>query len=65
MMRFHAYPVAYEAARSMEPDRHEREEWALVLSETSTVWMRAYERDPTGCAGFRPGAGMAAARWAE
>jgi len=56
MMWFHAYPVAYEAALSMEPDKHEREEWALVLSETSTVWMRAYERNPTGRGG-PPGGG--------
>ena len=28
----------------------ERDEWASVLYDTRTAWMRAYERQPTGCA---------------
>jgi hypothetical protein len=46
----HAYPPAREAALSVGPDERERDEWAEVLFETRTAWMRAYERRPTGCA---------------
>ena len=46
---FEAYYPAREAALSVEPDPAERDEWACVLSDTRTAWMRAYERRPTGC----------------
>ncbi len=45
---FAAYPPAREAALSVEPDPQERDEWASVLHNTRTAWMRAYERRPTG-----------------
>jgi len=40
------------ARRVAERDRleQERDEWTLVLRDTRTVWMRAYERRPTGSA---------------
>lgn len=39
------------ARREAERDRIEdvRDEWAEALRTTRTVWMRAYERRPTGC----------------
>jgi hypothetical protein len=40
---------AREAALSVADER-ERDEWATVLYDTRTAWMRAYERRPTGCA---------------
>jgi hypothetical protein len=40
------YP-AREAALSVAGE--ERDEWADVLYDTRTAWMRAYERRPTGC----------------
>jgi hypothetical protein len=45
---FEAERAAYDAAMAMAPE-DEREEWASVLYETRTAWMRAYERRPTGC----------------
>lgn len=40
------------AQREAERDNleQERDEWASVLYDTRTAWMRAYERRPTGCA---------------
>jgi hypothetical protein len=39
------------AQREAERDRieAERDEWEVVLYDTRTAWMRAYERRPTGC----------------
>jgi hypothetical protein len=39
------------AQREAERDRieAERDEWASVLYDTRTAWMRAYERRPIGC----------------
>lgn len=48
MSWFEAERAAYEAAMALAPE-DEREEWASVLYETRTEWMRAYERRPTGC----------------
>ena len=39
---------AREAALSVADER-ERDEWATVLYDTRTAWMRAYERRPIGC----------------
>ena len=47
---FDAEPAAYEAALSLAPNQTERSDWAVVLYDTRTAWMRAYERRPTGCA---------------
>jgi hypothetical protein len=41
--------AAHDAALSVVTDEAERDEWVLVLMDTRTVWMRAYERRPTGC----------------
>jgi hypothetical protein len=41
--------AAREAALSVVPDDHERDEWDVALYDTRTIWMRAYERRPTGC----------------
>jgi hypothetical protein len=43
------YP-AREAALLVAPSDDERDEWEVVLYDTRTAWMRAYERRPTGCA---------------
>jgi hypothetical protein len=45
---FDAYPAAREAALSVEPRAAERDEWACVLADTRTAWMRAYEGRPDG-----------------
>ena len=47
---FQAEPAAYEAALSVAPNQAERSDWAVVLYDTRTAWMRAYERRPTGFA---------------
>ncbi len=41
--------AAFDAAMFVAPEA-ERDEWLLVLMDTRTVWMRAYERRPTGLA---------------
>jgi hypothetical protein len=46
---FQAEPAACEAALKVAPNKTERSEWACVLDDTRTTWMRAYERRPTGC----------------
>lgn len=46
---FSAYPVARELALQVVADRDERDAWSVVISDTCTTWMRAYERRPTGC----------------
>jgi hypothetical protein len=40
--------------RELERERieREREEWAVVLQDTRTAWMRAYERRDTGSYGL-------------
>lgn len=40
--------AAFDAAMSVASEV-ERDEWLEVLHSTRTVWMRAYERRPTGC----------------
>lgn len=45
---FRAERAAYEAAMAVAPE-DERDEWAVVLYDTRTIWMRAYERRDTGC----------------
>jgi len=49
MSWFEAERAAYEAALAVEPDPAERGEWACVLYDTRTAWMRAYEHRPTDC----------------
>jgi hypothetical protein len=44
---FQAERAAYEAAMAVAPE-DERDEWAAVLYDTRTVWMRAFERRETG-----------------
>ena len=48
MSWYEAERAAYEAALTVEPDPAERSDWACVLYDTRTAWMRAYERRPTG-----------------
>lgn len=45
-----AYPVACDTALAAAKDDEQRDEWLEVLHDTRTVWMRAYERRPTGIA---------------
>jgi hypothetical protein len=44
---FYAYTPAYEAALSVADER-EYDEWVMVLQDTQTVWMRAFENRDTG-----------------
>jgi hypothetical protein len=46
MSWFEAERPAFEAALSVEPDPAERDDWIIVLHDTRTAWMRAYERRP-------------------
>ncbi len=50
MSWFDAEHAAWEAALSVVADEDERGEWVEALRTTRTVWMRAYERRPTGVA---------------
>lgn len=49
MTWFQAYYPSQEAALSVAPEP-ERDEWASILYDTRTAWMRAYERRSTGFA---------------
>jgi hypothetical protein len=40
--------AASEAALKLAPSEAERSDWACVLYDTRTAWMRAYERQPVG-----------------
>ncbi len=52
MSWFEAERAAYEAALAVEPDPEERSDWASVLYQTRTAWMRAYDRRPMGYDGL-------------
>ncbi len=43
---FQAEPAACEAALKVAPSAAECSDWACVLYDTRTAWMRAYERRP-------------------
>lgn len=49
---FDARVPAYYAALSVASSENQREEWAVVLSQTATEWMRCYERQPSPLAGL-------------